>query len=84
MRLKHKSLLLYGGFLASAVLLASLADLIGRGTAVSILAAIALVLVGVQFAYLKCPHCGGSAIFTLKGIVTPWTGNSCRHCGREY
>jgi len=58
--------------------------LIGRGAAISIFVAIVLVLAGVQFAYLKCPHCGGSAIFTPNGVVTPWTGSSCRHCGREY
>jgi hypothetical protein len=84
MRLKHKSLLLYGGFFATAALLATLADSIGRGAAIGIVAAALLVLAGAQFAYLKCPHCGGSAIFAPTGIVTPWTGDSCRHCGREY
>ena len=37
-----------------------------------------------QFRLFRCPHCGKLAIFTPSGWSTPFVGDKCRYCGREY
>ena len=38
----------------------------------------------IQFLIFNCPYCGKSAIFTPKGIATPFVGSKCRFCDKEY
>ena len=41
------------------------------------------VMVG-QYAVLTCPHCGNVAVLRPDGFASPFVGDRCRYCGKEY
>ena len=85
--LRQRAWLFYGiaaGSLFAVVILGA----ITLGDRSSLLVVAALTWFGVvgvlQFVYLKCPHCGHVAIITPRGVATPFVGEKCRYCGKEY
>jgi uncharacterized protein (DUF983 family) len=61
------------------------AYLLGRDTYANlILISWAIFFAILQFLIFKCPYCGKLAIFSGKWTTTPFVGNNCRYCGKEY
>jgi hypothetical protein len=43
-----------------------------------------LLVIPIQFMALRCPGCGALANIRKHGVSSPFVGDQCRHCGREY
>jgi hypothetical protein len=42
------------------------------------------VFAAAQFLIFRCPHCRKLATITERGAATPFVGDRCRYCAKEY
>ncbi|MFQ5684789.1 MAG: hypothetical protein ACE5HC_16160 [Candidatus Binatia bacterium] len=43
-----------------------------------------LVFAAMQFLIFRCPHCRKLATITQRWAASPFVGDRCRYCKREY
>jgi len=85
MRLATKTAIFCKTYVLGGLLVGGLAlALLPEGFGISLLLLWLLGFGVVQFALLRCPHCGKLAIKTPRGAYVPWTGTRCRYCGGVY
>ena len=81
MNLKSKSRLFYGTYMVGGLLLVAATF---QSFGVLPVFAWFLTFGFLQFVLLRCPSCNALAIRTKRGAYVPWTGTSCRYCGKPY
>ena len=87
MRLKIRARLFYGTFMVGFIpLVLSAVAIFGEWSEMVTVFGVAwfAAFATLQFFWLKCPHCRRVGIITPLGFSTPWVGDRCRYCGKDY
>jgi len=85
MRMKQRMRVFLLSFFGGAVIVGLVTALVASEDAVlyALLAWAFTHMIG-QFFVLRCPHCAKLAVITPKWAATPFVGERCRFCGRNY
>ena len=85
MRMETKSVIFFMSYLVGGLVVMLLGfSLYSNRVVVAAVLSWFLVFGIGQFFFLRCPHCLKSATITPRWVATPFVGERCRYCGKEY
>ncbi len=85
MRMKAKSIVFFISYLLGGLVVMLVGfSLYSDSVAIVVVLSWFLAFGIGQLFLLRCPHCRKSAIITPRWAATPFVGERCQHCGKEY